>query len=472
MKNLRLLRNFCSKKVVGHSPFELLSRRHSVMQTSSSQLNDKDFTKLLKAVHNKRDVCAYAGFDPTAASLHVGNLFTIVSLVRLSAAGINPIFVIGGATARVGDPSGRSSEREKLDDNVTLRNINSIRFFFDEAIESLSNYFSKHSDMAGKYDIRGAKVINNAEYYADVNLVDFLSNIGRHFRMSTLLSRESVAARLASPEGLSFTEFSYQLFQAYDYMRLHQDHNCFLQLGGSDQWGNIVGGIDLVKRTHGTEVFGITIPLLTTSSGEKLGKSAGNAVWLSRDRNRNDELYHYLINISDDDVERLLYQLTFLSEEEILATMEAHAKAPEKKVAQQLLATTIVEMLGLSSNANEFVLSAQKLFQTDISTLQGKTHDEIRAFFADVRNKKAFSKPNTTSAEMNLVEFLFRQAVRSSKRELRRLFSSGAILINGEKVLLDDALSKHVTSFLLADSYLVVRLGKKEFHVFEDKKSP
>eukprot|EP00058_Branchiostoma_floridae_P009893 XP_002595381.1 hypothetical protein BRAFLDRAFT_119005 [Branchiostoma floridae] len=280
--------------------------------------------------------CVYCGFDPTADSLHIGNLLAIIGLLHCQRAGHNTIALIGGATARIGDPSGRSKEREELDLDQLQTNIRGIE-------STLQRVCKNHQQdiWRSPKELPPLRIENNSSWYRQQSVVEFMSTVGRHFRMGTMLGRTSVQTRLKSAEGMSLTEFTYQMFQAYDFLHLHREYRCLIQLGGSDQMGNMMSGHDLVRKVTGKEVYAITVPLVTTTSGEKLGKTAGNAVWLSRDKTSPFELYQFFIRQPDSIMESYLKLFTFLSMTEIADIMRKHSNHPENRLAQKKLAEQV-----------------------------------------------------------------------------------------------------------------------------------
>ncbi|XP_053412922.1 tyrosine--tRNA ligase, mitochondrial isoform X2 [Nycticebus coucang] len=281
----------------------------------------------------------YCGFDPTADSLHVGHLLALLGLFHFQRAGHNVIALVGSATARLGDPSGRTKERVALDAERVKGNARALRRGL-EALAANHRQFFNDGRSWGSFT-----VLDNSAWYQKQHLVDFLAAVGGHFRMGTLLSRLSVQTRLKSPEGMSLTEFFYQVLQAYDFYHLFQRYGCRVQLGGSDQMGNIMSGYEFINKLTGEDVFGITVPLITSTTGAKLGKSAGNAVWLNRDKTSPFELYQFFVRQQDDSVERYLKLFTFLPLPEIDHLMQLHIKEPEKRLPQKRLAAEVTKLV-------------------------------------------------------------------------------------------------------------------------------
>ncbi|XP_019791022.1 tyrosine--tRNA ligase, mitochondrial isoform X3 [Orcinus orca] len=281
----------------------------------------------------------YCGFDPTADSLHVGHLLALLGLFHFQRAGHNVIALVGGATARLGDPSGRTKEREALEAERVQSNARALR-------QGLKALAANHQQLFANGRTWGSfTVLDNSAWYQKQDLVDFLAAVGGHFRMGTLLSRLSVQTRLKSSEGMSLAEFLYQVLQAYDFYYLFQHYRCRVQLGGSDQLGNIMSGYEFIHKLTGEDVFGISVPLITSTTGAKLGKSAGNAVWLNRDKTSPFELYQFFVRQQDDLVERYLKLFTFLPLPEIDHIMQLHVKEPEKRGPQKRLATEVTKLV-------------------------------------------------------------------------------------------------------------------------------
>lgn len=285
----------------------------------------------------KKPQCVYAGFDPTADSLHVGNLLVLMNLLHWQRGGHQVIALLGGATGLIGDPSHRTSERSELSDLVAKENIESIGQNIRTIFENHSKYFWEDE----KDQLKAPIVLNNLEWYQGLNVIDFIRGVGKHFRLGTMMGRTSVQSRLNSEGGMSFTEFSYQIFQAYDWLCLAKTHNCCFQIGGNDQMGNMVSGYDLITKLSDKKVYALTLPLITAEGGKKFGKSVGNAVWLSPEKSSSFQLYQFFIRSKDSDVENYLKLFTFLPLGRIEEIIRAHQKAPEKREAQRILAENV-----------------------------------------------------------------------------------------------------------------------------------
>ncbi|KJA19890.1 hypothetical protein HYPSUDRAFT_43757 [Hypholoma sublateritium FD-334 SS-4] len=379
----------------------------------------------------------YAGVDPTAKSLHIGHLIPMLVLLHFQIHGHRVMPLIGGATGRLGDPSGRLVERQLADikqvdnnaDNLTA----SIQSFFNRALVYASSRLSLDQDIHARLS-----VVNNLEWHQPVTLLEFLHKVGAHVRINTMLNRESVSARLSSQQGLSFTEFTYQLLQAYDFYHLNKHFGCTIQVGGSDQWGNIVAGLELIgklgdpltsKRPLANEAFGITTPLLTTSSGEKFGKSAGNAVWLNPTLTSVFDFYQYFLKVTDADVGKYLRLLTLMPLEEIEELVTKHNAQPEKRLAQSRLAAEVTEMVHTKTGVAQAVARTKLLFGSDYTSL--KVEDVIMAFQDDPRLVKATLHDITKTP---LSKLAAKYGLVSSNSASRTLISSRGLYLNDKTV--------------------------------------
>jgi len=396
------------------------------------QITDKHLSDVLS-----KPIKCYVGFDPTADSLHIGHLVGIMALFWLKKYGHQPYALVGGATGRIGDPSGKSIERPFLDDTIILENITSIKNFFEKIL--------------GK----DAVIINNNDWFSQIKFTDFLRDIGKYFRIGPMLAKESVRLRMQSEEGMSFTEFSYQILQAYDYYYLYKHHNVVLQMGGSDQWGNITAGIELVRKLTHKTVYGMTFPLLTRSDGKKFGKTEKGAVWLSEKRLSYYDFYQYLIRVPDNDVIRLLKMLTLLPIEEI-EDIEKQMQSSTYKAnsAQKILAEEVTKFIH-GEKGLEIALKVTKGaapgsdITLDFETLKEISKDmpNVNITFEDIIGKK-FS------------EVAFKIGLSSSKSEAVRLIKNNGAYLNNKKI--------QDTSFLITEkdliksTYLVFGAGKKK----------
>ncbi len=375
---------------------------------------------------NKGGVTFYWGTDPTADSLHLGHYSSLVTAKRLMKMGHNPILLCGGATGRIGDPR-PTSEREIIDIDVLNHNIECIRKQIDEIFEG------------------SARLVNNYEWFKDYNYLDFLRDIGKYINVNYMLNKDIINRRLET--GITYAEFSYMLIQGYDFLHMYQDLGCTMQVEGSDQWGNITTGIELIRKILGREAYGFTMPLILDSNGKKFGKSEGNALWLDKNKTSSYELYQYLINTDDSKVEEYLKVFTFLSLDEIDAIMACHKKAPEQRGAQKELAKQIITDL---RGEDEFLHAkevSEALFTGNIKNL---TDNEIKEVFKGV--------PTITYEDKDLIDILVSVGITSSKREAREFLASGAILVNGLVV--------HEENYHLENkTYNIIRRGKKKYYL-------
>jgi tyrosyl-tRNA synthetase len=397
----------------------------------------------LERLLNTPGASVYIGFDPTADSLHVGSLLPILLLARLQRAGHRPIVLVGGATGMVGDPSGRSTERNLLDLETLAANVESVR-------KQLSRFVTFEGPNA-------ALLVDNAEWTAPVSYLDWLRNVGKYFTVNYMIAKESVRRRLEDREqGISYTEFSYMLLQANDFLQLFDAYGCTIQAGGSDQWGNITAGIDLVRKARsGAEVYGFTHPLLATSSGEKFGKSAGNAVWLDARRTSPYQFYQFWVQSEDADVERYLKLFTFETVESIDAAVAAHREYPERREAQKLLAARMTEIVHGKEGLDEAVRASEALFGKELS---GLSDEELSSIFADVPSK-ALERAALTSG-LRLSQALVAAGACASKGEATRLIQGGGVYLNNRRMSADGPVTE---SDLASKSMLVLRTGKKSY---------
>ncbi|MGV3489032.1 MAG: tyrosine--tRNA ligase [Tuberibacillus sp.] len=387
----------------------------------------------------KQPIALYCGFDPTADSLHVGNLLQIIILKRFQDAGHTPVALVGGGTGLIGDPSGRSTER-------TLNSEDVVQQWSDK----IKNQLSRFLDFDAKEN--PARVENNFEWLGKLSMIEFLRDVGKHFPVNYMLTKESVTARMEN--GISFTEFSYMILQAYDFLNLYEKGNVRLQIGGSDQWGNITAGLELIRRSgHEVPAFGLTMPLITTSDGKKFGKSAGNAVWLDPEKTTPYEFYQYWINTNDQDVIRFLKYFTFLSREAIDELAKEVETAPEKRLAQKTLAEELTKLVHGESALQQAIKISEALFSGNISELSG---DDIRQGFKDVPTHQFENKD-----DLGLVDALVTAGVSPSKRQAREDIGNGAIYINGER--LQDVNYTLTDKDRIDGQFIVVRRGKKKY---------
>lgn len=388
----------------------------------------------------------YVGFDPTADSLHVGHFLPVLMLARFQRAGHRPIVLVGAATGMIGDPSGRSSERQLL----TLEEIR-------------ANAEAVHQQLARFVSFEGANaalIVNNADWTTPVSYLEWLRTVGKHFTINYMLAKESVRRRLEDREhGISYTEFSYMLLQANDFLHLFDHANCAIQAGGSDQWGNITAGAELIRKVRAREAFGITFPLLQTSSGEKFGKSAGNAVWLDPKRTSPYQFYQFWIRTDDRDVERMLKLFTFLELAEIAAVMEEHAKAPETRGAQKRLAEEMTRLVHGADALAAAQRASEALFGGEVA---GLSDADLADIFADV---PSFTVPAASiEAGMKIADVLVAAGAAKSKGEAQRLIQGGGVYLNNKRIEGGPA-SVVRRGDLASETMFVVRSGKKSYYL-------
>ncbi|XP_053678741.1 tyrosine--tRNA ligase, mitochondrial [Anopheles nili] len=396
----------------------------------------------------------YAGFDPTADSLHVGNLLVILGLLHTQRAGHQPIALVGGATGLIGDPSGRKSERQQLETATVQHNVECIK-------KQIETIFTNHQRLFWDKSVplKPVLVVNNADWYQQYNFVDFMANVGRHFRMGAMLSRSSVQSRLNSESGMSFTEFSYQLFQAYDWLHLLRHHDCRFQLGGSDQMGNIMSGQELISRTESKEVFGLTLPLITNEEGDKFGKSAGNAVWLAEERTSPYAMYQFFVRTPDSEVEKLLRLLTFLPVQTIEQVMARHQRTPELWEAQKLLAEQLTKLVHGEEGLHKAKAISQALFKGDVSTLEHLNVKDISQSFGGAPLCELLPEPG-----MNVLDLALRAKCFPSKSDAVRIIGAGGFTINFKKAK-NPAEVLAPSVHILSNKLSLLRVGKRNYYI-------
>lgn len=386
----------------------------------------------------------YAGFDPTSDSLHVGSLLPLMLLRRFQQAGHRPIALVGGATGMVGDPSGKSDERNLLDKETLDKNV--------AGIESQMRRFL---DFSGP---NAAVVVNNFDWMKGFSFLDFLRDVGKNFPVNVMLTKDSVKSRLEnSDSGLSYTEFSYMLLQAYDFAYLAKHHNCLLQIGGSDQWGNITAGIDLGRRMLGKQLFGMTCPLLLTSDGRKMGKTERGAIYLAPERTSPYAFYQYFLNVADVDVLMVLRFLSDISREEWEAMNTAVAEKPQERAAQKHLAESLTKLVHGDAGLASARKATEVLFGAEIENLSDA---DLMAIFEDVPSKQ-LSISLLDEPGYPIVDALVASSLASSKGEARRSLEGGGIYLNNRRVETVDR--KIVRSDLASESVVVLRSGRKKY---------
>jgi len=385
----------------------------------------------------------YIGFDPTAPSLHVGSLLTVMGLARLQRFGHKPIAIVGGGTGMIGDPSGKSQERVLLSSADVDRNVAGIR----AQLEKFLDFETGRNP---------AQIVNNAEWLGTIDVLSFLRDVGKHFTVSYMLQKESVARRLESEEGISYTEFSYLVLQAYDYLQLFDRHGCTLQMGGSDQWGNITAGIELIRKLRGQKVHGLVWPLMTTTSGVKFGKTEAGAIWLDPERTSPFHFYQFWLNTDDRDVVRYLKCFTFLPRQDIDLLEQATREKPEAREAQRALAREVTTSVHGVEHVSRAERAASVLFTDNLTAADV---NDVLMVLGDA--------PSTDLAlperGIALVELLATVKLASSRSEATRLIRSGGVYVNNVRASDEKALL--TASDAIAGQVIVLRKGRREQHV-------
>ena len=379
---------------------------------------------------NQGGLTFYIGTDPTADSMHIGHLSSFLISKRLAKAGHHPILLIGGATGRIGDPR-PTTERE-------MKSIEEI----EHNIEGLTKQAK---------ELFGFEVVNNYDWSKDINFIDFLRDYGKYFNINYMLDKDIIRRRLET--GITYTEFSYMIMQALDFLHLYETKGCTLQVAGSDQWGNITAGVDLIRKKTGKEAYAFTMPLVTDSTGKKFGKSEGNALWLDKNKTSSYEIYQFLINAEDENVIDYLKIYTFLTKEEIEEIESKHKENPELRLAQNELAKGIITFLHGEDEYNKAKHISEVLFKGEIKSL---AEDEIKDAFKGVPTFKAV-------IDTPIIDILVQNNIASSKREAREFLSAGSISINGEKVM--DASKILTVNDTLYSKYVIIKKGKKKYFV-------
>ena len=382
---------------------------------------------------NEEKITFYWGTDPTADSLHIGHYSSLITAKRLANAGHHPILLVGGATGLIGDPR-PTAEREVIPVETVQKNLEGIRAQIDRIFDGR------------------AEVVNNYDWIKRFDFITFLRDVGKYINVNYMLSKDIVSRRLET--GITFAEFSYTLIQGYDFLHLFETKNCIMQAEGSDQWGNITTGLDLIKKKTGKDAYAFTMPLVLDANGNKFGKSEGNALWLDIHKTSGYELYQYLINSDDKMVESYLKIFTFLTPEEIMDVMKQHEEAPEKRIAQKTLAYEFIKDLHGKEEADKAVRISEALFSGNVGALSG---GEIEDGFKSVPNFTIEEK------EENIVDFLVHYGIASSKREAREFVTNRSISINGEKI--DDLNFTITVKHAIDGKFIIVRRGKKKYHL-------
>lgn len=407
--------------------FDELKWRGLVKDIAGSDIEDK---------LNNEQITFYWGTDPTADSLHLGHYSSLLTAKRLANAGHHPILLVGGATGLIGDPR-PTAEREIIAKDTLNKNLEGIKKQVDRIFDGR------------------ATIVNNYDWMKDYNYLDFLRDVGKYINVNYMLAKDIINRRLET--GITYAEFSYTLMQGYDFLHLYEKYNCVMQAEGSDQWGNITTGIDLIRKKTGKEVYGFTMPLVLDAQGNKFGKSEGNALWLDINKTSSYELYQYLINTDDSMCESYLKIFTFLSPEEIMEVVKKHNEEPHLRLAQKTLAKEIITDLHGKEEYEKAVKISEALFSGNVKDIDTNLIGKV---FKDVPN-------SDMESDMNIVDLLVDTNICSSKREAREFITTGAISINGERITdLDTIITKDNS---IDNKYIIVRRGKKKYYLVNIK---
>ena len=397
---------------------------------------------------DKEMTTAYIGFDPTAESLHIGSLVPILLLVHLQGAGHKPIALVGGATGMVGDPSGKSEERNLLDEATLARNIAGVKSQLEKFLD-----FDPTKPNA-------AEMANNYDWFKNISFIDFLRDTGKHITVNYMMAKDSVKKRIEGEVGMSYTEFAYQLMQGYDFYWLYKNKNCKLQMGGSDQWGNITTGTELVRRKAGGEAFAFTCPLITKADGTKFGKTESGNVWLDPNRTSPYQFYQFWLNASDEDATNWIKIFTFLSQNEIDAILKEHQKDAGKRILQKRLAEEVTVFVHGKEEYEKAIEITQKLFAGQSTPAESLSIEDLEGMDGVV--KSDFTKQKIETG-IDIVSLLAETGIFPSKGEARKMVQSGGVSVNRKKV--EDVQMIINQALLLHDKYLLVQKGKKNYYL-------
>ncbi|HVN53409.1 MAG TPA: tyrosine--tRNA ligase [Anaerolineaceae bacterium] len=407
-----------------------------------------DYVDGIQDVLAREKVTVYNGFDATADSLHVGHLVPLIALARLQRFGHNPIALAGGGTSMIGDPSGKAAERQLLSRKVIEANVEAIK----AQLAHLLDFEVKTNP---------ARVLNNADWLMPLSLIDFLRDVGKYFTVNYMITKESVRSRLDREDGISFTEFSYMLLQSYDFLHLYQAEGCTLQTGGSDQWGNITAGAELIRRMCGKPAFGLVYPLITKADGTKFGKTESGSVWLSPQRTSPYRFYQFWLNTDDKDVVSYLKFFTWLSRAEIETLARVVAEHPEQREAQRVLAREMTRMIHDETALARSEQASSVLFGGEISGLSAA---DIADIFADVPSSQV-PLARFAGEGISIIDLLTTTSLAKSKGEARRSIEEGGIYLNNARV--SDLAMTVTLDQVIEGRFLVLRKGRKTYHLVE-----
>jgi tyrosyl-tRNA synthetase len=396
----------------------------------------------------KEMTSAYIGFDPTADSLHIGSLVPILLLVHFQKAGHKPIALVGGATGMIGDPSGKSQERNLLDEATLQININGIK-------TQLEKYLNFDTSLPN-----AAEMANNYDWFKSISFIDFLRDTGKHITINYMMAKDSVKKRIESEVGLSYTEFAYQLMQGYDFLWLYENKNCKLQMGGSDQWGNITTGTELIRRKGIGEAFAFTCPLIKKADGTKFGKTEQGNVWLDASKTTPYQFYQFWLNASDADAESWIKIFTMLSKEETMALIDVHKADASKRILQKKLAEEVTRFIHGETALQEAITTTEKLFANQNAPAESLSEEDLQRMEGVVKIEYASAKINEG---VDVVSFLSETGIFPSKGEARKMVQGGGVSINRRKAESIDM--KIESSLLLHQKYLLIQKGKKNYYL-------
>jgi tyrosyl-tRNA synthetase len=399
---------------------------------------------------NKEVTSGYVGFDPTADSLHIGSLVPILLLVHLQKAGHKPVALVGGATGMVGDPSGKSEERNMLSEDTLNENVEGIK----KQLQKFLDFDSKSSN--------AAVMVNNYDWFRGISFLDFIRDTGKHITVNYMMAKDSVKKRLEGENGMSFTEFTYQLVQGYDFYWLYKNMQCKLQMGGSDQWGNIVTGTELIRKKEGGEAFAFTCPLIKKADGGKFGKSEQGNIWLDAEKTTPYQFYQFWLNASDEDAEDWIKIFTFLSKETIASIITQHKTDASKRVLQKTLAKELTLFVHGDNEYEKAVETTQKLFDAKNASADSLSEDDLNSIEGIV---KAMVDKNTFENGIDVASLFTEVGIFPSKGEAKKMIMSGGVSINRNKI--DDPRLIPNKNMLLHDKFLLIQKGKKNYYLIE-----
>jgi len=395
----------------------------------------------------KEMTSGYIGFDPTADSLHIGSLVPILLLVHLQKAGHKPVALVGGATGMVGDPSGKSEERNLLNEDVLKKNQSGVK----KQLEKFLDFDASKPN--------AALMVNNYDWFKDMNFLTFIRDVGKHITVNYMMAKESVRKRIEGETGLSFTEFTYQLIQGYDFYWLYTHYNCKLQMGGSDQWGNITTGAELIRRKAGSEAFAFTCPLLTKADGGKFGKTEKGNIWLDSEKTSPYQFYQFWLNAADEDAKKWIKIFTFLSKEEIDDLIAVHEDDASQRLLQKRLAKEITTFVHNEAGLNKAIETTEKLFADHNAPAESLSEEDLESMQGVIN----FEVDTKILNGIDVVSFLSETNIFPSKSEARKMIQNGGVSINRKKI--SDIQMIIDSSFLLHEKYLLVQKGKKNYYL-------